>query len=669
MKLNPIQEEAVSYRQGPLLVLAGAGSGKTRVITHRIARLIQTGARPDSILAVSFTNKSAEEMRDRMTKLVGKPVADKLLLSTFHSFGVHFLTKESRHPGTYERFVIFDQSDSLGLVKELLRRSGSEAFRKFDASAVQSRISLWKNAALSPEFCPDELDYDEAAKEVYALYEKALISMRAFDFDDLVIKPVQMLRKFSELQFRWQAKIQHILIDEFQDTNAVQFELIKLLAKKDGDVCVVGDDDQSIYGWRGADIRNVKAFQAHFERSKLIPLEDNYRSYAPILNVANSAIAHCKNRAYPKVLRSVRGMGELVSIVKCEDADAECQWIAEEIRALLNQGFRSQDVAILYRSNLLAKSMEQELRSSAIAYQMFGGTQLFDRKEVKDVTAYMKVLVNSHDEISLRRIINTPARGIGDGAISRIEDFAKTHTISFTDAFTRGSRIADLSSGARQGILQLNAIIDEGREALQKGQAAHEVARRLLESATMLDRHNETEKEHKRKVENINFFLRSLERYQAKQNTASLSQFLTQITLRSDNEQDTGKGVTLSTLHAAKGLEFPVVFLMGCVEGQMPHSRTLDPKISDAITTDIEEERRLFYVGVTRARDRLYLTHPKRKLVRGKALMLTPSRFLDHLPEQSVQHLEPSKPQGLALEDAAAFSRAILEQLARPASN
>ena len=661
-RLNAAQQAAVEHDQGPLLVLAGAGSGKTRVITHRIARLMQKGFRPEAILAVSFTNKAAAEMAERMAALVGREAAERLWLSTFHSFGVRFLQEESKR-----RFVIFDQGDSLGLVRDILRREhGGE--RKLDAAAVLTRISLWKNAFLGPDDVPErDYEYDLAAREVYPSYESALRSMRAVDFDDLVVVPARMLRRRPDVRERWRSRFRHLLIDEFQDTNRSQLELVRLLANDLANVCVVGDDDQSIYGWRGADVGNILDFESHFPGTAVVKLEDNYRSHAPILDVANSAIASSTQRRHGKTLRAARGAGPPVRLCAVVDPPAEAKLVAREIRDLGKSGQRWSDMAVLYRSNLTARLVEEELRVEQVPYRMFGGTQLFDRKEVKDAAAYLRVVVNPWDDLSVRRIVNNPPRGIGETSLERISDWAAERKMPLARALGQTEQIEGLSGPARQGAQSLHAMLEDTRRRFKGGGSLAQAAMELFErSGLRSDLTSEAGPVAARRWENVAFLTQSIARYEQSERAdkPSIGAFLHRITMRVEQEDEEAKNlVTLSTLHAAKGLEFPVVFLIGCVEGQLPHHRTTDPKVNEAAPTDVEEERRLFYVGVTRARDQLYLTRPLRRSMRGKQIELTPSRFLDGLPEHRLEHYERDDEVAMAPEDNAAAIGAILAQL------
>lgn len=682
MSLNPSQRAAVEHDLGPLLVLAGAGSGKTRVITHRIARLIERGVKPEAILAVSFTNKAAGEMAERMVPLVGKAVASRLFLSTFHSFGVRFLQEEKKALGYAGRFAIFDQSDSVGLIREVLRehRKSSDA-RKLDPMAILSRISMWKNDFLSPEEVakagkdvahPDS-EYDATAVEIYPRYESGLRAMCAVDFDDLVGTPVRILRKREEIRDKWRKRFRYLLIDEFQDTSRQQLELVRLLTNELGNLCVVGDDDQSIYAWRGADIENILNFEKHFKGAKVIKLEDNYRSRAPILDVANAAIAQSKEKRHGKVLRAAKGPGDRVRLSALDDQELESKFVAAEIRTLLDQGIRPFEIAVLYRSNLQARLVEEELRAANVPYRLFGGTQVFDRKEVKDGAAYLRTIANPRDEISLRRILNYPARGIGDTTVERIERYAQAHETSFADAFESIDKIADIPDAARRGAKQLSETLKVARREFEKGRSLATAASTLFKDvglAAELHKAADGGASGERRVSNLNFLVNALDRFEKseRENKPALGNFLHRITTQNDAGGDDAAGidnrVTLSTLHGAKGLEFPYVFLIGVVEGQLPHSRTMDPKVTDATLADVEEERRLFYVGVTRAQERLYITRYKRRMLRGKATLYTPSRFLDGLPEDAIEEYSRKIEKALNTDDIAEMGRQLLQRLA-----
>lgn len=669
-QLNPSQQAAVDHRQGPLLILAGAGSGKTRVITQRIAALMADGVQPEAILAVSFTNKAAEEMRERMVPLVGKKASERLFMSTFHSFGVRFLGEERDALGFGGRYVIFDQGDSLGVVRDILREMREAgAARKLDAAGVFARISNWKNALLAPEAVPEsDFEYDDIARDVYPEYLERMRAMRALDFDDLVVRPVQILQEHSEVRQKWRDRFRFLMVDEFQDTSAVQLELCKQLTNQLGNICVVGDDDQSIYGWRGADVGNILEFDTHYPGTEIVKLEDNYRSRLAILEVANAAISRSLKR-HGKILRSARGPGEKVKICPCEDPADEAVFVAKEIAELQEKGTRLDDIAILYRSNLQARSIEEELTSAGIAYRLFGGTQFFDRKEVKDAAAYLRLVINPRDEISLRRIINYPARGVGAKTVDRLARHAKVRGISLLRALDDVDQIVGIPDNAKRSVTQFKRGIDEARTEVEAGQTLSSVARALLEGVNIrgdLKLAAEGGKVGDIRWSNVEHLLSWLSRYEqeAHRGAKSLQGFLERVTLRGeDSKDDASEGVVLSTLHASKGLEFPVVFLIGCTEGYMPHARTTDPKSSEASPTSVDEERRLFYVGVTRAQDQLYIGVPGRRMVRGKPTKLVKSRFLDGLPDEHIEEYRRTDTAQLEFDEIAELGRDFLKKL------
>ncbi len=664
--MNREQRAAVEHGEGPLLVLAGAGSGKTRVITARIARLIESGVAPGDILAVTFTNRAANEMRERIAGAVGQETADAIWLSTFHSFGVRFIREEAKLLGLSSRFTIFDQGDSLGAVRELLRTE-LDLGRQLDAQAILSRISLWKNALLAPsEVRLKDDEYDRAALGVYGPYESTLESMHAVDFDDLVVKPVALLRKRPKIRSKWRERFAHILVDEFQDTNFAQLDLVRLLANERGNVCVVGDDDQSIYGWRGACVDNILDFEQHFPGAIVTKLERNYRSRASILSVANAAIEQSSKRPYAKVLTPAKEGGRPVRMCTLREPQDEAKFVAAEIRKLEKEGTDPREIAVLYRSNAQAKLLEEELRIAGIPYRVFGGTKFFDRKEIKDGIAYLRIAMNPRDELSLRRIINTPARGLGTQSLRHIVEHAETRRVSLLHSLKGANDIDALSARAQASALRLADAIAHAGKGFRRGIFAN-TASALLRSVGMLDDDANQTPEAQRRSANVGFLLRSIERLEARggADREALQQLLHQIALDPSDpeESDPSRQVTLSSLHSAKGLEFTVVFLVGCVEGVLPHARTTDPRITDVSVADLEEERRLFYVGVTRARDLLYLTRHQERVTRGRIVEVAPSRFLEGLPGDDTEHYQHTVSRQLEREEVAEMAKALLERL------
>ncbi|MEM7433837.1 MAG: UvrD-helicase domain-containing protein [Myxococcota bacterium] len=665
LRLNTQQRVAVEHERGPLLVLAGAGSGKTRVITSRIARLLGKGVDPGRVLAVTFTNKAAQEMRERVGESVGRQAAESIWLSTFHSFGVRFVRQEADALGLGRRFTIFDQGDSLGIVRELLKTE-ADGDRRLDAQAVLSRISLWKNAlSHTPPRVPKSDEYARAAAAVYDAYSATLEAMHAVDFDDLVVKPVKLLSERPAIRRRWADRFDHILVDEFQDTNEAQLALIRLLANADRNVCVVGDDDQSIYGWRGACVDNILDFESHFPGAKVAKLEHNYRSRAPILNVANAAIAKSPKRPYAKSLKASRAGGERVRLCSFPEPNEEAQFVAREIRALQRAGTSLSEVAVLYRSNNQAKRIEEELRVAGVPYRIFGGTKFFDRRVIKDAIAYLRVALNPRDELSLRRIVNTPARGLGVQSVAQLASYGEAARLTLYQSLRRATEVASLSPRARASAERLAKDLDRAGAAFRKG-SFRGPAEELFRATGLLTA--DTSDEAKKHRANIEFLLGSIHRIEQRgpSDREALLHLLHHMALDSgdDEASEAGDEVTLSSLHSAKGLEFSVVFLIGCVEGVLPHSRVMDPKITDASSGDLEEERRLFYVGVTRARDLLYLTRARERVHRGRLTKLTPSRFLEGLPEEDTTDYQSEGSRELQRHEVADMAKALLDRLA-----
>jgi superfamily I DNA/RNA helicase len=693
--LNPAQRQAVEHQIGPLLVLAGAGSGKTRVITHRIARLIERGVPASAILALTFTNKAAGEMKDRVGLLLGRetrPIKRKrsagdrasVTITTFHSFGLNVLSQERAAAGG--AFTIFDQGDSLAAVKEILR--SIDMGKRFDAAAILARISNAKNSFSNVEELPDrDADaYDAITRLVYPRYEAALRSFRAYDFDDLVCKVVELWKARPDVLARWQERFRYLLIDEYQDTNGAQLALVRLLAGEHKNVCVVGDDDQAIYGWRGADVRNILEFEDHFPGTTVVKLEQNYRSTGPILAVANAVIAKREGVRHRKVLFTSREGGPRVTAVAAANSEVEASWVARRIASLIrDEGKSPNEIAILFRSNGQSQAFEEALAEQGILHVVTSGQEFFDRKEVKDVLAYLKVVLNPNDEISLRRIVNYPARGIGEGSVERLGVHALAKGWALAQAIERVDALDDVSGAAREGCKDLERVLSETRRDLASGMPIEAAVRELTSRIGLrrdIDAGSPTLPAAARRWGNVEALLASLARREARElakaSSASrpeaippwLAGYLHALTLEpGEGEGDTLKGkVTLSSLHGAKGLEYDHVFLVGCEEGLLPHSRTLDARATDAAPQDIEEERRLFYVGVTRARESLVLTRAKARAVRGKLAPRTPSRFLVEIPEDLTDEVvaqEETQVNSATIEQGASALLAALDALGR----
>jgi superfamily I DNA/RNA helicase len=653
--LNPAQARAVEHQHGPLLILAGAGSGKTRVITQRIARLLERGVPASAILALTFTNKAAGEMNERVhTALHGKGQASgrrsnpldprHVTITTFHSFGLGVLTRERSAVGG--SFTIFDQGDCLGAVKEILH--GIDAGRRLDAAAILARISNAKNAFQKTEDLPNREgdEYDEITRLVFPRYDAALRGFRAFDFDDLVCGTARLWQDRPDVRARWQERYRYLLVDEYQDTNRAQLELLLLLAGDHKNICVVGDDDQSIYAWRGADVKNILEFEDQFPGAVVVKLEQNYRSRAPIIAVANAVIAKKLDQRHQKVLFTERGGEAKVRTAVAPTPEVEATWVARQIDDLI-RGDRvpASQIAVLYRSNGQSASLEEALRERGIVHRVLGGQQFFERKEVKDLLAYVKVALNAADEISLRRIINYPPRGIGDGSLEKLALYALAKGWTLGQAVERVDALDDISGAAREGCRALERIIGETKRDLESsGGSISAAIRRLAERIELraaVDATSPSGQIAARRWANVESLIASFTRREARAPQDSegewVGSFVHALTLdQGKDEEDAGERVTLCTLHGSKGLEFDHVFLVGCEEGLLPHSRTLDTKATDATPQDIEEERRLFYVGVTRARETLTLTRAATRAMRGKAVPRTPSRFLLEIPEELV---------------------------------
>jgi len=658
--LNPPQREAVVTTEGPLLVLAGAGSGKTRVIAHRVAYLLLKGIDPEAVLAMTFTNKAAREMRERVTHLAGPPGAD-VFVSTFHSFGLWLLGEEHKAAGLPKRFAICDAGDQAALVKRCMREVKVDD-RAFDPRKVLWRISSAKNALQKkikprPEGQGD--DYDLIAAEVFPRYQQALRAQRAVDFDDLIARPVELLKGDAALREKYQARFSHVLVDEYQDTNLCQLELLKLVAGKRMNVCAVGDDDQAIYGWRGAEVKNILRFDRHFPKAKEVRLEQNYRSTGRVLACANGVISRNADRK-PKRLWTAAGPGEPVKVAACAGEEEEARFVASEIARLRGEGRPWGHFAVLYRLNAQSRPVEEALREAQMPHQVHGGSAFFDRAEVRDLLAYLKVCITPEDETSLARVVNVPARGIGDATLEKVHDFAVREGLHLYQALGRAAEVPGLSRGAPEKIAEFVALVERSRARFAEGRPL-EAARALVAEVDLYAWARlsvQSAEAGQRKVDGIDGILRSLEWYQEKTRRPSLATWLQRLMLDSRDEEDPAadEGVALMTLHAAKGLEFPVVFLVGVEEDLLPCAGI------QGEARDLDEERRLAYVGITRAREVLYLTRATQRVKRGKVLARTPSRFLEDLPADAHEKVDPDA-QPAAPEEVAAHAGSVLEAL------
>ena len=645
--LNPQQKEAVLHEGAPLLVVAGAGSGKTRVLTRRIAYLLaHRGVAPYEVLAITFTNKAAAEMKERVAELVGDR-AKSMWVSTFHSACVRTLRNEATKLGFTTSFAIYDSADSASLIKRIMKELGLDG-TEIKPGAIQARISNAKNELQGPlQFNPADFDFgDKIAAQVYPIYQRRLTSANAMDFDDLIMKTVELFQDYPEVRLRYRSRFKHILVDEYQDTNHAQYMLIRELVGTLNDslpiaeLCVVGDADQSIYAFRGANIRNILQFEADYPNAQTIMLEQNYRSTQNILTAANSVISNNKGRK-DKNLWSEAGAGHHIVGYVAETDHDEAEFISSEIRKLRDEGVSNPgDTAVFYRTNAQSRAIEATLARSAIPYKVVGSLRFFERAEVKDALGYLKVLINPADEISLRRIVNTPKRGIGDRAIEIVDDFAKLHGITLWEAMNQVDKeIPARSLTALREFLELMYSLRTLVEAKTK---PSEITKAVLEQSgleTELKKSSDPQDESR--LENLYELVNVVKEYEESEmeddEAISLNGFLEGVSLVADSDQipdgeDHGGVVTLMTLHTAKGLEFPTVFLTGMEEQIFPHFRALEKEQQQEFA-ELEEERRLAYVGVTRARERLYLSRAMSRMSFGNWKSNEPSRFLAEIPE------------------------------------
>ncbi len=678
--LNPHQRQAVITTEGPLLVLAGAGSGKTRVITHRVVHLLEQGVPAESIVALSFTNKAADEMRERLHKMVGK-LADTLVLGTFHSLGAAMMREQPDQFGVPKKFSILDQGDVYGVVRTALRdlgQGGAGADRRFDLGAVVQRISLWKNEFITPEQALEldhETEYDEIAAAAYGPYEERLKTLGSVDFDDLITRIAHVLEQDLDARAYWQAKFRYLMVDEYQDTNRAQFEMVRWLAGPRENLCVVGDDDQAIYGWRGAKVANILGFDLYFPTAVTIKLEQNYRSFAPILRCANELICNNKTR-HDKVLIPQRRGGEAVQLVVAADGDQETRWVGKHIYRLIHeQGVRPEDIAVLYRSSRLCDPVEALLQEHGIAYRVLGGQAFYDKKQVKDVLAYLKAIVAPQDDQSVRRALDVPSRGVGLKSLEHLTDFARRHGLALMEAIHRSPEIPELPGRSAASLVQFSGQIKRAQAHYYASGSASGALRSVIDNVGLkahLAKENGSAEASAARWENVEWMFERLGRFEqrakAKGGRPRWNDFFQAMNQekkdKDEPEEALGRGqVTLATMHSAKGLEWPHVFIIGCEEGTMPHKRVASPRISDAIAGDIEEERRLFYVGITRARDHLYLMRAATRLQRGAEIPCKPSRFLEELPSADLRVYEIAKEERLSGSDVQSMADALLARL------
>ena len=653
--LNPMQRAAVEHMEGPLLIMAGAGSGKTRVLTCRIANLLANGVRPWQILAITFTNKAAAEMRERVDRMIGEAARD-VWLSTFHSFCARFLRREIERIGLYKQnFVIYDASDTQTLLKRCLKELNLDE-KQYAPAGVQAAISNAKNQLMGPSSYEKNAGsfYEKKVADIYRLYAKKLRENNALDFDDLLLVTVSILENDEEVRMKYQNRFRYILVDEYQDTNGAQYQITKLLAAEHHNLCVVGDADQSIYGWRGADIRNIMDFEKDYPEARVIKLEQNYRSTKHILAAANEVIAHNANRK-PKALWTENPEGEKITVYRASDERDEAYFITSTIqkqKTLFHASYG--DMAVLYRTNAQSRVLEEGLMRAGIPYTMVGGLKFYDRKEIKDMLAYLRVIYNPMDTVSLLRIINVPKRGLGNTSLGRLNEYAAANGISLFEVISNPDaldEIPGITGRVRKPLENFSALIFEFI-GLAGAMSVDSLLEKLIaDSGYQKELESDNKPENESRIENLKEFVGVARDFMKGEDEPTLENFLSQVSLVSDLdhaelEEDR---VTLMTLHSAKGLEFPTVFLAGMEEGVFPHSRTLMD------SAQLEEERRTCYVGITRAERKLYLTYAGMRSIFGHTNMNPPSRFLAEIPEQYLERLDRWNASGNAREGTAFY--------------
>jgi len=633
-KLNPAQMEAVNHINGPLLVIAGAGSGKTRVLTSRIAHLLQQGVPPYNILAITFTNKAAAEMKERVYSMVGHSAKD-IWLSTFHAFCARFLRQEIDNlPGYNRSFVIYDSGDSIALIKQCLKVLNLDD-KLFPPNGIQAIISNAKNVLTDAPAFAREADnfHQQKVAEVYSLYQQRLRLNNALDFDDLLMLSVFLLQDTPEVLAKYQEKFRYILIDEYQDTNRAQYLLARLLAAKHRNIFVVGDVDQSVYGWRGADISNILDFEADYPDARVIKLEQNYRSTQNILEAANTVIANNLDRK-PKSLWTENPTGDRITHYLAMDERDEARYITDNIikqHTIFRVPYR--EMAVLYRTNAQSRVVEESFMRGGIPYIIVGGVKFYERKEIKDILAYLRVIFNPADAVSLLRIINVPRRGIGDTSIARLTEYANNNNLSLFDVVSNPDVVTGLMSRAKVQVGNLATLIFNLTAKVEKLSVTKIIEAIIHDSGYLAEMEAEQTPQAEARIENLKELLSVAKEFSAGELEDNLENFLSHVALVSDidSADTTEDRVTLMTLHSAKGLEFPVVFMAGLEEGIFPHARTLMNE------TEVEEERRLCYVGITRAQRKLFVTNARLRTIYGNSVMYLPSRFLKEIPEELVE--------------------------------
>ena len=633
--LNEPQREAVRHGEGPLLVLAGAGSGKTRVLTHRVAYLLATGAaRPGEILAITFTNKAAAEMRERVEALVGRAVR-AMWVTTFHSACARMLRADAERLGYSRSFTIYDESDSLRMLKRCMNELGVDP-KRYPPRSIRAQISGAKNKLVDADAYAQAQGsvFEETVAEVYALYEKRMLAANAMDFDDLLVRTVNALELSEEVRDRWRRTFRHVLVDEYQDTNHAQYRLLQLLTAEHGNLMVVGDEDQSIYGFRHADIRNILDFERDFPEAEIVKLEQNYRSTQTILSAANAVVERNRERR-PKQLWTEIAGGEPVRLSELTDEHEEARWVAGEIERLAEEDdVRREDVAVFYRTNAMSRVLEDTLNRFDLPYQVIGGTKFYERAEIKDAVAYLSLLANPSDQVSFARVVNSPRRGIGSTSQARLASHANTTGLPIWEVAERAEEVPGLSGAAIKSVGRFHETMVGLRERAEEEGAVASLLEAVLQETGYLEAlAAERTVEAEGRTENLEALVAGAAEFdvererEGESEVAPLEEYLQQISLYTEQDglREEESLITLMTLHNAKGLEYDTVFIVGCEDGAFPHMRALEEGGE-------EEERRLCYVGITRARRRLYLTWARERRLFGRAERNLPSRFVDELP-------------------------------------
>jgi ATP-dependent DNA helicase UvrD/PcrA len=634
-ELNEPQRKAVRHGEGPLLVLAGAGSGKTRVLTHRIAYLLATGAaRPGEILAITFTNKAASEMRERVEQLVGRATR-AMWVTTFHSACARMLRADAERLGYSRSFTIYDESDSLRMLKRCMSELGVDP-KRYPPRSIRSQISGAKNQLVDAGAYAQAQGsvFEETTAAVYALYEKRMLEANAMDFDDLLVRTVNLLELSEEARERWRRTFRHVLVDEYQDTNHAQYRLLQLLVTEHGNLMVVGDEDQSIYGFRHADIRNILDFERDFPEAEMVKLEQNYRSTQTILSAANAVVERNRERRPKRLWTEIAG-GEPVRLSELSDEHEEARWVAGEIERLAEEdGVRREDVAVFYRTNAMSRVLEDTLNRFDLPYQVIGGTKFYERAEIKDAVAYLSLLANPSDQVSFARIVNSPRRGIGSTSQARLVSHANTTGLPIWEVAERAEEVPGLSGAAIKAVSRFHETIAGLRErAEEEGSVAGLLEAVLRETGYLEALAAERTIEAEGRAENLEALIAGAAEFdiererEGESEVPPLEEYLQQISLYTEQDglRQEESLITLMTLHNAKGLEYDTVFIVGCEDGAFPHMRALEEGGE-------EEERRLCYVGITRARRRLYLTWARERRLFGRSERNLPSRFVDELP-------------------------------------